>query len=113
MVAGRLEVVAVEGYLGRDAEFTAGRDGLFQVFRDHHDLGQRFVPAPHLMQRLSKHPVRLGYTDSSPDLVGELASSLARGQGLVATVEVEQRHRLVDLQQQAKVVERGVSFRYR
>src|ERR1700733_982793 len=106
MASGRITAIAMEGDLSGDSEITAYDQGVFQVLGHGRDLGQRVVPASHLVERLTKDALCLGYPKRRPDLVRELPRTLCCGQRLVPPVEITQRDRLVDLQEQPEVVQR-------
>ncbi len=113
VAAGRLGLVAVEADHGRDAAFAADGAGLLQVLRHGRDLGQRLVPAAHLAERLAERAVRLRQPHRRAHLVRLQPGLLGGGQRLVVAVEVAQRDRLVDQQQDAEVAQRRVGLGHR
>src|SRR5262249_46454919 len=74
------------------------------------DLRQYVVPPADVEEQLAERAVRLGETYHVAGVVGLLAYLLGRADGVVVAVQVAERDRVVDLQQQPQVGQRGVAL---
>jgi len=110
VTAGRLRIVPVEGDLRGDAQLAAGDERILQVFRHDRDLGQRIAPPAGLIQNLAQDAQGLRQSERRTDPVGEFPRPLRGGQRLLPPVNAGERDSLVDLQQQAEVLQGRVSL---